>query len=225
MSRARTLRAAAPPIFREGTVTRVVAQTRDPERVSIFVDGTFWMGVHREVLRAHPVEEGQVLPVAMQQALYRAELEQQARTVALHYLAHRPRTVHEVRRRLERAGFPEEVIDQVVVELEVQGFLDDRAYAQAYVQERLTARGYGPQRLRAELRRRGVSSDIIAAALAATQAEVDLLAVARPLARRRWKLLCQTEPDRRKRRQKLLAFLQRRGFSPEIAYTLLRELD
>jgi regulatory protein len=93
------------------------------------------------------------------------------------------------------------------------------------VQGRLAGRGYGPRRLQAELRRRGVPPDVVEATLDAALAETDPLEIARPLARRRWKLLCQNEPDRRKRRQKLIAFLQRRGFSSEIAYTLLRELD
>ncbi|AEN74121.1 regulatory protein RecX [Rhodothermus marinus] len=225
MSRARTSKAPEPPVFREGVVTRLEPQTYDPERVSIFIDGAFWMGVHRDVLREHPVEEGQMLPLAVQQALYRAELVRKAQSVALRYLEHRPRTVQEVRRRLERAGFPVEVIDQMVARLEALGYLDDRAYARAYVQGRLAGRGYGPRRLQAELRRRGVPPDVVEATLDAALAETDPLEIARPLARRRWKLLCQNEPDRRKRRQKLIAFLQRRGFSSEIAYTLLRELD
>ncbi len=225
MSRARTSKAPKPPVFQEGIVTRLEPQARDPERVSIFIDDAFWMGVHRDVLGEHPVEVGQVLPVAVQQALYRAELGRKAQAVALRYLEPRPRTVQEVRRRLERAGFPAEVIDQVVTRLETLGYLDDRAYAQAYVRGRLAGRGYGPRRLRAELRRRGVPPNVVEATLDAALAETDPLEIARPLARRRWKLLCQNEPDRRKRRQKLIAFLQRRGFSSEIAYRLLRELD
>jgi len=225
MSRAPTSKALEPPVFREGVVTRLEPQTYDPERVSIFIDGAFWMRVHRDVLREHPVEEGQVLPLALQQALYRAELVRKAQLVALHYLEHRPRTVQEVRRRLERAGFSVEVIDQVVARLKALGYLDDWAYARAYVQGRLAGRGYGPRRLQAELRRRGVPPDVVEATLDAALSETDPLEIARPLARRRWKLLCQNEPDRRKRRQKLIAFLQRRGFSSEIAYRLLRELD
>ncbi len=225
MSRSPTWQAPEPPVFREGVVTHLEPQTYDPERVSIFIDGAFWMGVHRDVLREHPVERGQVLPVALQQALYRAELVRKAQSVALRYLEHRPRTVREVRRRLERAGFPEEVIHQVVAQLKTRGYLDDWAYTRAYVQGRLAGRGYGPRRLQAELYRRGVPPNVVNAVLTSVLAETDPLEIARPLAQQCWKLLCQNEPNRRKRRQKLIAFLQRRGFSPEIAYTLLGELD
>lgn len=224
MSRARTSLLPEPPAFRTGIVTRLVPQTYDPERVSIFLDGTFWMGVHRGLLRKYAIEEGQVLPVAVQQALYQAELAQKAQAVALCYLERRPRTVQEIRQRLARAKFPVEVIDQVIARLEAAGYLDDRAYARAYVQGRLAGRGYGPRRLQAELRRRGVPAEVVEAALAAALAETDPLEIARPLAQRRWKALCQNEPDRKKRRQKLIAFLRRRGFPSEIAYTLLREL-
>ncbi|SHK55118.1 regulatory protein RecX [Rhodothermus profundi] len=219
------LQPADPPVFREGVVTRLQAQAHNPERISIFLDGMFWMGVHRDVLHHHAVCEGQVLPVTVQRAIYQSELARQARSIALRYLERRQRTVQEVRRRLERAGFSEEIVEQVIAELKAQRYLDDLRYAQAYVEERLAGKGYGPRWLRHELYRRGVPSAVVETALASVLARTSPLEVARPLAQRRWQLLRRQEPDRKKRQQKLVAFLLRRGFSSEIAYMLLRELN
>ncbi len=212
------------PHFQEGLVTRLRPQQKDSERFALFVADRFVMEVHCELLAAFGVQEGQVLSTAAQQALYRAEQERQARDVALHYLKHRPRTAQEIRRRLERAGFDASSIQGVVAWLQEHGYLNDEAYAREYARNRLQHRGYGPRRLRAELQKRGISPDIIETALAEALRAVSPIAVARHVGQKHWARLLQSEPDVRKRRRKLLNYLQRRGFTLEVAYAVLREL-
>src|SRR5882672_8501103 len=78
--------------------------------------------------------------------------------VALRYLAQRPRSENEVRRRLRRAELTDEAIDTVVAQLKQHHLVDDAAFAQYWVEQRQTFRPRGARLLRAELRSHGVGT-------------------------------------------------------------------
>src|SRR5262249_34664887 len=111
----------------------------------------------------------------------------------------------------------------VMARLHLQGVLDDAAYTHAYLTSRLSSRGYGPQRLRRELHQRGVSRALVEAAVQQDLPAQDVLAAARTQAAKRWPRLAR-ETDLAKRRQKLFAFLRRRGFPAAAGQRFLQEL-
>ncbi|RMH49227.1 MAG: recombinase RecX [Bacteroidetes bacterium] len=219
---------AAPPArfepTRPATVTRLVAQERHPDRVSVFLDGAFAFGVYRDVVIEFGLHRGQVLSVEAQRRILRADRIRRARSRALHYLAHRARTTEEVRRKLLQSGFEAAVVEAALERLVELGYLDDAAYARAYVRGRFRSRGYGPARLRSELMRRGVPRALVEAAVQELLEEEDPLEAARSQARRRWARLAR-EADSRRRRKKLSDFLLRRGFTYDTVRRVVDELD
>ncbi len=84
---------------------------------------------------------------------------------AARFLEARPRSVEETRRRLARAGYPGSLVEQVIARLVAVGYLDDAAFARAWVEARDRSRPRGEAALRRELALRGVAPDVIAAAL------------------------------------------------------------
>jgi regulatory protein len=132
----------------------------------------------------------------------------------------RPRAVAEVRRRLRDAGYRPELVDAAIERLVALGYLDDEAFARAWVESRDRARPRGEWALRGELRRKGVADDPITAALAERSptaeapAEADRAAAERLLAQRGAALLREADP--RRRRAKAYALLARNGFDPEV---------
>jgi regulatory protein len=137
------------------------------------------------------------------------------------FLAVRPRSIAETRRRLRHLGYRHGLIDSVIERLLRMGYLDDDAFARAWVESRDRARPRGEMALRRELLMRGVAAERIAtvlgerAANAPSDTAADLAAARRLLERRGAALNREAEP--RKRRQKAYALLARNGFSPEIA--------
>lgn len=135
------------------------------------------------------------------------------------FLAVRPRSVAETRRRLRHLGYPHGLIEQVLERLIEMGYLDDEAFAQAWIESRDRARPRGEVALRRELALKGVSQETVVALLtqrseaAATNEGPDFAAAVRLLERRRSALA--REPDARRRRQKAYALLSRNGFDPE----------
>ena len=147
------------------------------------------------------------------------------------YLAVRPRTVDETRRRLRHLGYRADLVEQAVARLVELGYLDDAAFARAWVESRDRSRPRGEVALRRELRARGVGDDAIAVAFAArtsaagrgtldddptdaTSVSGDERAAWRLVERRRASL--EREPDPRRRRQKAYAMLARNGFDPDL---------
>jgi regulatory protein len=147
------------------------------------------------------------------------------------FLAVRPRSVAETRRRLRHLGYPPALCDEVVDRLVQLGYLDDRAFASAWVESRDRARPRGIVALRQELQQKGVARDIVdeilsqrsavaagtissAADGAAGASGADVLAARRLLERRASAL--RREADTRRRRHKAYALLARHGFTPDV---------
>ena len=87
-----------------------------------------------------------------------------ARNKALAFLARREHSGAELRTKLNAAGFPANIVGDVLSVLEREGWLNDVRFAEAFIRAR-RERGYGPMRIRAELRERGVVGEVIDACL------------------------------------------------------------
>ncbi|HEY5864567.1 MAG TPA: regulatory protein RecX [Candidatus Tectomicrobia bacterium] len=210
------------PGMQAGTITALTVQRHQPTRVSVFLDGAFAFGIAQELVREWELGVGRCLRVEDQVRLRAADQLLAAQVAALHYLAARPRTVHEVWQKLRRSGVTDQVAEQVIVRLQARGALDDTAYVHAYLPSRLASRGYGPQRLRRELQQRGIGRALVEEAVQQDLAVEDVLAAARRQAAKRWPRLARGT-DRVARRQKLWAFLCRRGFPTAIVQQVLTE--
>ncbi|MGI9147704.1 MAG: regulatory protein RecX [Chloroflexota bacterium] len=140
--------------------------------------------------------------------------------VALRYLAQRPRSEQEVRRRLERAGVGQEAVDGVLVQLRQHGLVDDAAFAQYWLEQRQTFRPRGARLLRAELRQHGIATDLVTAAAGelASSADEDAYRAAH---KRAYHL---STADERTFKSRLGQFLARRGFDWEAASTAVERL-
>ena len=152
----------------------------------------------------------------------RAQLEDPAPVMeaAAAFLAVRPRSVGETRRRLRHLGYPEPLVETVVDRLVEMEYLDDEAFARAWVESRDRARPRGEGALRRELALKGVARETVDAVLGERAGEgndatgIDAVAAARLLERRRASL--EREPDPQRRRQRAYALLARNGFDPQV---------
>ena len=144
-----------------------------------------------------------------------------ARNAAFRFLAARPRSTEEVRRRLQRRHAAD-VVDRVISALTNQGFLDDAAYARQWREYRERSRPRGQSLLRHELLSRGISRDTAAAALDDFDGAANAYRAGRKIAFR------LQGSDYPKFRQRLWSHLQRRGFESDVISetitTLWREL-
>jgi regulatory protein len=200
-----------------GTITALKAQRTARERVNVYIDGEFAFGL--ALIHAVWLKIGQALSDEEIEALRAADTLEQAQQRAVNLIAYRPRSVHEVRQRLEKASVDEETIERVVGQLREAGMLDDESFSKAWVESRLRAAPRGRRMIAWELRRKGVAEEDIEAALEG----VDEEATALHAAKRRWPRLKSLPPRERKR--KLFEFLSRNGFEYSAMEEALRRIE
>jgi len=87
--------------------------------------------------------------------------EQAAREKCLRLLARRARSAAELRDRLRRVGFAEEVAEAVLSDLERVGLVNDEDFARSWVASRQPSGRAGRRKLRWELRKKGIAQDLI----------------------------------------------------------------
>ncbi|MEX2547134.1 MAG: regulatory protein RecX [Chloroflexota bacterium] len=134
------------------------------------------------------------------------------------FLGVRPRSVDETRKRLVHLGYPATLVATVIERLSEMEYLDDAAFARAWVESRDRAHPRGEMALRCELALKGVPREVIDEVLseragATTGVDPNHEAASALLARRRAALEREVDPARR--RQKAYALLARNGFDPE----------
>ena len=138
-----------------------------------------------------------------------------ALTKAYRLLGYRARTRKKLRSDLEKNGFTEDTIEQVLQKCEEQNYLNDTDFARYFAQKRLLTHPISRDRLSRELTGHGVvDNEIIDDVLNETFAKHDELEVANMAAAKKRKSIIKLEPV--KARQRLASFLQYRGFSWEI---------
>jgi regulatory protein len=142
-----------------GMITALRVNDRK-KKVNIFIDGSFSFSIGEEVAATAGLEVGQHLSSEQIDKLKKADLSHNCFGAALNYLGYRPRSEAEVRQRLHRRGFNDEVVDKVVIGLKERRLIDDVAFAQYWRDNRLSFRPRSRRLLKLELRQKGVAAEI-----------------------------------------------------------------
>lgn len=199
----------------EREITALQYQKHDRNRVNVYLEGEFAFGL--AAIEAARLQVGQMLSDDEIINLKKKDEIEKAHERALNFLSYRPRSKAEIRRKLYKKDFEDDVIDIVIERLMRAGLLDDREFARYWVDNRTQFNPRGLRGLRYELRQKGVADDIIDNALAT----VDVEAAARKAASAGARRLSRYEP--REFRRKLKAYLARRGFSYSVIRPLVEE--
>ena len=143
-----------------------------------------------------------------------------ARSIGLNLLDAAPKTRAQLAEAMRKRGVPEDAANSVLDRFEEVGLIDDAAFANAWVTSRQAGRGLAPRALSNELRQRGVAEPLIAEAVGSVDSE-DVEAAARGLVTRRARATAGMPNAVRMRR--LVAMLNRKGYSGELAVRIVRE--
>jgi len=143
---------------------------------------------------------------------------------ALRLLTGRDYAVVRIRQKLAARAAIEQDIDDVIVRLQREGWLDDARYAARFAEAAITSGRYYGVRLRMEMRRRGFSADVVNETLAPLLAERDETAEVRSAAERRYPGFSYSEASDRDK-VRVIGFLQRRGFGYSSIMRALRERE
>ena len=187
------------------------------KRLNVYLDGKYAFSLAEDL--AARLRPGDYLSDAELADLRREDDVHQVYDAALNLLSYRPRSVAELRGRLERKGYDNPMIDEALTRLEKLGVVGDAEFARFWVENRQVHSPRGGRMLRSELRFKGVDRETIEGALPDSEAEDDAAyrvahSKARSLKGLEW----------REFRRRLGDFLVRRGFGYETAKSVARRV-
>lgn len=138
-----------------------------------------------------------------------------AQAQAYRFLSRRDYFSSELKQKLLKKNFKLEIVEEVIADLKNRGYIDDPGFADSYVRHCKDIRRIGPHKIQYELKKKKVSEDIIRDALK-KYTYWDELENIRCLAERR--------KNFDHSRNKIYAYLKRKGYSTEAVKKGLSEL-
>ena len=198
-----------------GEIVALRVEVGKPGRVRVVLQGGQSFTLARSV--AGRLGLGQQLEPAAVEHLQQLDRQERALQYCLRLLSRRPRSQQELRLAMQRRRLGEADGEAVMERLRLGGWLEDAAFAQAWIENRQDFRPRSSRALRFELKQKGVAPEIIEAALQ----DFDETRAAEAAARagvRRYAALPEDSF-----RQRLAGYLSRRGFDyPTIAPLVAR---
>ncbi len=193
---------------------------KNPNRVNIFIDDAFAIGIEDELRYKFKLEEGMEIDDDLVKTILDAEESKKAISQAINLLSYRQRTEKEISDRLRRKEFGQVAIDNALDYCRENNYLNDRAFAEAFVNDKLNLSKLGVERIRYELMLKGISKDIIERVLILDKD--DQYDLAKEVAEK--KLKSYANDDDKAKYRKLSSFLQRRGYPYEIIKKVLGDI-
>ncbi len=214
--------ASQPPADPIITDLRVVKARTGLTEVSL--NGEMWAQLEPDVVVLFGLQRGQALGDERQVEILKANDRLRARQVLARYTALTVRSERQCRMALARRGFDEETIDEALAYGQARQWLDDAAFAGAFVRQRGRLRPSGPRKLRADLAGKGIGGAVADEAIEAFGPDRDTQwTQARAEGRRRY-AIWRERYDRDKLRRKLLNHLARQGYDGDMVVAIVDEL-
>lgn len=186
-------------------ITAIKQQIKRAGRYSIFVDGKYAFSLSDAALLEKKLVTGQELSRQQIGELEQASNDDKLYNATLRFIAIRPRTKWEIETYLKRKKAPPALAEMILNKLSINGIIDDRKLAGAYVNDRRLLRPASRRKMILELRKKHVADEIIQAAVGNEQQpeEAALLAIIKSKRRQ-----SKYQDD-----LKLMQYLARQGFS------------
>ena len=197
-----------------------ISPQRKKGRYNIYVNDTFSLGVHEDVLIKYNLSVGMEVDDDFIQDVLMADETSKTINYCLNRLSYRQRSEKELRTSMVRKGYTDENIEIAIAYCKEHGYVDDLQFAESFVRDKLNLNKYGPERIKYDLMVKGVSRDIIDKVLVVDRD--DQLDMARELATK--KMRSYRNDNKRDVYRKMSGFLQRKGFTFDVISKVVREV-
>lgn len=192
-------------------ITHIKQQVKNPDRVSIFVDGKYSFSLSLDELLREKLKNGEELDEPKLAKLKKASLDGKLRMRAMEWVLSRPRSVREFSDYLRRKKVDPKFSQKLIDEFLQRGYLDEQNFARWLVELR-AQNGKSNRAIIAELFSKGITKEVIDDVLLGditSEAERIKQVISQKAGLSRYR----SDP------QKLIKYLASRGFS----YDLIKE--
>ena len=205
------------------TVTSVKAQKKRSDRYSLFCGDRFLVGVSASTLIRFNLEKGVEITPALYEQIATEENKGALNDYLLRLLARRDHSRNELKTKALQKGYNLELIQQAIEVLDEKKYINDQEFARKFTSDKITIQQWGPLKIKAELHKRGIAEKTADFILQDTANDLELIQICVDLAIKRKRHFAR-ESDDFKRKQKVAAYLQQKGFPFEIINRALPEI-
>jgi regulatory protein len=140
-------------------VTSIKQQVKNPERVSVFVDGKYEFSLSFDELVKYKLKNNDEFSAADIKKFKKISADGKLRARALEWLLNRPHSEREFRDYLYKKKVEPEQIESLVGEMAERGYLDNAKFA-AWFTELQARRGKSDRAIRTELFKKGIGREL-----------------------------------------------------------------
>ncbi len=195
-------------------ITKIEPQKKNSLRVSIYLDDKYAFGIHDETLLKFGLRRNDQLDEKKIEEITAFEEVLNVREKAMRFLSYRARSEKEIRDKLKKKKFSEELIDTVIQKLQLAGLINDLEFGRMFARDKMGKKPMGRIMLKQELLRKGITNHLIEQILSEVYPNHGEDEFALTLARKRLQRYKSSfaKLDTFKRKKKLADYLARRGF-------------
>lgn len=193
-------------------VTALKAQIKNPNRVSVFIDGKYSFSLNLDELLATKLKTGKEISDPELKKLHQLSSDGKLKMRAFEWLMIRPKSVRELRDYLRKKGASDELANNIITDAQKINYQNDMNFAIWWVEQRRSSKQRSARYITQELRSKGVSVETIKEVIDDNETtDVDTLRILVTKKRR----AARYSDD-----QKLIEYLARQGYS----FSLIKEV-
>lgn len=201
-------------------ITKIEAQQKNEDRVNIYLNDQFFMGIYKELVFTLNLKKGMEIDEEVLKNMLYDEMYIKAKNKALNILSKAPQSEKNIINKLS-SDFDEEIIEDVLVFLRKYKFVNDEDLAQRITNTNLKINKCGKNRIKQNLYNKGIDRSTIDSVVSDIDSDVEF-ENAMYLAKKRYERV--KNEDRNKIYQKISQHLAYKGFGYDIIKRVLNKL-
>lgn len=183
-------------------------------RYEIYLDGQFAFVLYKGELRSYQIEKDKKLSDSAYYEITGTILPKRAKLRAMNLLQSKDYTEQQLRDKLRKGKYPEEILEEAIEYVKSFRYLDDDRYTMDYLRAYMERRSF--QRMKLDLLRKGISGERILRCWEQLSEEDSTYDEGRLIRQLLEKKHFNPDTADSKEKQRIFAFLYRKGFSPEL---------
>lgn len=198
-------------------VTRLTVDTTK-KKVNVYLNDSYVFWLSTKEINKLDLKVGQEITSERLNNIMENIVLKRAKSKALSLLKYSDRTESEMKEKLEREGYLEELRDKVIDFLKEYNYINDFRYACHYIDMKKESKS--PMQIKYSLKKKGIDEDVLHRAL--NEVAISEEQVLSELVQKRMRI---KRNDSKENRQRLYHYFVRKGFNPTLVMKLIKEYE
>lgn len=199
-------------------------QKKDSKKVYVILDNNYKLILSKEIVYQNQLRKSDQLNQEMISSLLQQEQSYNIKLKALSFLKNRVHSKNELFQKLKRHFSDPVLIDSCLNDLEKQGLIDDKHFAEIFIQEKIRKKKYSKAKLQYELYLKGIDKEIIAGCMKKFFTDNLEEETIYHLVEKKIKILKFKTDNKKNIYQKLLNYLLSKGYDYHLSSSVINKI-